>query len=95
MVKVLQQYWSATGDERVIDFMRRYFRYQLATLPEDTSWQVDFLGGIQERCDNLNMVLWLYDVTKESWLIDLPGVLHAQGTRLCQRDNWKVTTFTD
>lgn len=78
VLKVLQQYWSATGDERVIDFMRRYFRYQLATLPETPLGRWTFWAEYR-ACDNLNMVLWLYDVTKESWLIDLAGVLHAQG----------------
>ena len=34
MLKILQQYWSATGDGRVIDFMTAYFRYQLETLPQ-------------------------------------------------------------
>lgn len=33
MLKIMQQYYSATRDERVIDFMTKYFRYQLATLP--------------------------------------------------------------
>ena len=32
MLKILQQYWSATQDERVIDFMSAYFRYQLETI---------------------------------------------------------------
>ena len=34
VLKILQQYYSATGDRRVVDFMTRYFRYQLKTLPE-------------------------------------------------------------
>lgn len=33
MLKVMQQYYSATGDKRVIDFMTKYFQYQLKTLP--------------------------------------------------------------
>lgn len=78
VLKVLQQYWSATGDERVINFMRRYFRYQLATLPETPLGKWTFWAEYR-ACDNLNMVLWLYDVTKESWLIDLAGILHDQG----------------
>ncbi|MBO8183747.1 MAG: hypothetical protein H0Z28_13325 [Archaeoglobus sp.] len=34
MLKVLKQCYEATGDKRVIDFMLKYFRYQLRTLPE-------------------------------------------------------------
>ncbi len=33
MLKVLKQYYSATGDKRVLDLMTRYFRYQLRELP--------------------------------------------------------------
>ncbi len=35
MLKVLQQYFDATGDQRVIPFMTKYFRYQLAHLPKE------------------------------------------------------------
>lgn len=35
MMKVMQQYYSATGDTRVIDFFTRYFKYQLAELPQN------------------------------------------------------------
>lgn len=34
MLKVLQQYYMATKDKRVIDFMIRYFKYQQETLPK-------------------------------------------------------------
>lgn len=34
MLKVLQQYFMATADERVIPFMTNYFRYQLSELPK-------------------------------------------------------------
>ena len=34
MMKVLQQYYSATQDQRVIELLLNYFRYQLETLPE-------------------------------------------------------------
>ena len=35
MLKVMQQYYTATQDRRVIDFMTRYFRYQLDELPKN------------------------------------------------------------
>ena len=34
MLKVLQQYYSATRDKRVVELMTRYFRYQLSELPK-------------------------------------------------------------
>ena len=77
VLKFMQQYWSATGDSRVIDFMRRYFRYQLNTLPTCplgnwTSW------ATYRACDNLSSVIWLYRLTGEQWLLDLAAILHAQ-----------------
>ena len=40
MLKVLQQYYSATNDQRVIILMDKYFRYQLKQLPKEP---LDFL----------------------------------------------------
>jgi rhamnogalacturonyl hydrolase YesR len=37
MLKVLMQYYSATQDARVIDLMRRYFRYQWTDCPKPRS----------------------------------------------------------
>ncbi len=45
MLKVLQQYYSATGDDRVIDLMTNYFRYQLETLPEKPLDNWSFWAG--------------------------------------------------
>ena len=33
-LKIVKQYYMATGDERVIFFLDKYFRYQLANLPK-------------------------------------------------------------
>lgn len=78
MLKILQQYWSATGDGRVIDFMTAYFRYQLETLPEKplghwTHWARYRMG------DNLQAVYWLYNITGEEFLLDLADLLYSQG----------------
>lgn len=78
MLKVLQQYWSATGDKRVVDFMSKYFRYQLKAMPETPLDNWTFWAEYR-ACDNLNMVLWLYDVTKEAWLLELAEIIHQQG----------------
>ena len=83
MLKILQQHHSATGDPRVIEVMRKYFRYQLATLPGSPlkappggrggSWWAEQRGG-----DNLLTVLWLYNLTGERWLLDLAQLIHTQ-----------------
>lgn len=76
-VKILQQYYSATGDGRVIDCLTNYFRYQLEQLPQTpldhwSSW-ARARGG-----DNLQEVLWLYEITGEAFLLDLARLLHSQ-----------------
>ena len=77
MLKVLQQYYSATGDSRVIGMMQRYFRYQLANLPRfplgHWSWWGEQRGG-----DNLAVVLWLYNITGDAFLLELADLIHKQ-----------------
>lgn len=77
VLKILQQHYSATGDERVLDFMTRYFRYQLETLNDVPLGNWTFWAEFR-ACDNLNAVLWLYDKTGDSWLLELAGILHEQ-----------------
>jgi hypothetical protein len=77
VLKILQQYYSATEDARVIEFMRNYFKYQLETLPETpldnwTFW-ARYRGG-----DNLMVVYWLYNITGDKFLLDLAEIIHAQ-----------------
>jgi hypothetical protein len=83
MLKILQQHYGATRDPRVLDVLRKYFRYQLATLPtaplkappggQGGSWWAE-----QRGADNLMVVLWLYNLTGESWLLDLAHLVHRQ-----------------
>lgn len=77
MLKVLRQYYSATGDGRVIPFMQRYFTYQLAVLKKCplgkwTQWAQS--RGI----DNTMVVQWLYEKTKEPYLLELAELLESQ-----------------
>lgn len=77
MLKILQQYYSATEDQRVVSFMSKYFQYQLETLPTVplgnwTFWS-EFRAG-----DNLQAVYWLYNITGEAFLLDLGELLHGQ-----------------
>jgi DUF1680 family protein len=77
MLKVLQQYYSATGDRRVVELLLKYFRYQLAELPktplDNWSFWANRRGG-----DNLMVVYWLYNITGEGFLLDLAELIHKQ-----------------
>lgn len=77
MLKVLQQYYSATGDQRVITALTNYFKYQLKELPERpldnlTLW-ANRRGG-----DNLQVVYWLYNITGDEFLLKLGDIIQEQ-----------------
>ncbi|GAB4040393.1 beta-L-arabinofuranosidase domain-containing protein [Spirosoma gilvum] len=92
MLKVLQQYYSATNDSRVIPFMTKYFRYQynsLKTCPLNkwTEWS-ESRGG-----DNIMSVYWLYERTGDRFLLDLADMLYKQTTdwtSLLGGRNWAI-----
>ena len=71
----LRTHYEATGDSRVLEFLKKYFRYELE-LPRERllpdSWQ-KVRGG-----DNLDVVHWLYDETGEPWLLELAQALHER-----------------
>jgi len=76
-LKILQQHYSATGDQRVISFMTNYFHYQLEQLPAHpldfrTFW-AKLRGG-----DNLMVVLWLYNITCDQDLLKLSDLIYSQ-----------------
>jgi hypothetical protein len=68
MLAALQCYYEYTGDQRAIELMTRYFRWEL-TIPDDRffagGWQVP-RGG-----DNMASTYWLYNRTGDKWLLDL------------------------
>ena len=77
----LQNYYEATNDKRVLDFMTKYFKFELAQ-PDDkiiASYWENMRGG-----DNLYSVYWLYNITGEEWLLDLATKLDR-----CTA-NWKM-----
>ncbi len=78
MLKILQQHYQATQDGRVITALTRYFKYQLAELPNTPldNWTVwaNRRGG-----DNLMVVYWLYNITGDKFLLEL-GELIAEQT---------------
>lgn len=77
MLKVMKQYYQATGDVRVIDFMKKYFQFQLAALKtaplgQWTEW------ATSRGADNVMMAQWLYQITKDESLLDLAALIESQ-----------------
>ena len=77
MLKVLQQYYSATRDKRVVELMTRYFRYQLSELPKAPLDHWTFWARYRAG-DNLQAVYWLYNITGDAFLLRLADLLHKQ-----------------
>jgi hypothetical protein len=75
MLKVLAQYQELTGDARVIPAMDRYFKLQLSELPKRPlrDW------GKFRWQDEALTVMWLYQRTGSTYLLDLAKLLHDQG----------------
>ena len=73
MLNVLQSYYEYSGDERVLDLMRDYFKWELSVPDEDflpPFWQQQRAG------DNMESVYWLYNRTGEEWLLKLADKIH-------------------
>ena len=77
MLKVLQQYYSATGDKRVISLMTNYFRYQLEHLPDEPLGNWTFWGQ-RRGGENLASIYWLYNITGDEFLLDLADLVFEQ-----------------
>jgi len=76
-LKILQQYYSATQDQRVIETLTKYFKYQLKELPntplDNLSLWANRRGG-----DNLQVVYWLYNITGDEFLLELGDIIQEQ-----------------
>lgn len=73
MLWCLQSYYEYSNDERVIDLMTNYFKWQM-TVPDE-----DFLKDYWENSrggDNIYSVYWLYNITGDSFLLDLVHKIH-------------------
>jgi hypothetical protein len=77
MLKALQQYYTATGDKRVTNLMLKYFKYQKEKLPQFPLGHWTYWGS-QRGADNLAVVYWLYNITKEPFLLELGEIIHKQ-----------------
>ncbi|MEJ1237536.1 beta-L-arabinofuranosidase domain-containing protein [Chryseolinea sp. T2] len=77
MLKVLQQFYTATADPRVIPFMTKYFHYQLNVLDKCpigkwTEW------ATSRGSDNVMIAQWLYSITKDEKLLRLAKKIDGQ-----------------
>ena len=84
MLFALQSYYEYSHDARVINHMTKYFKWQL-TIPDN-----DFLTDYWENSrggDNLYSVYWLYNITREPWLLDLATKIHRNTA------NWKLKNW--
>lgn len=90
MIKVMQQYYTATNDKRVIKCLSNYFKYQyqnIKTCPlvKWTEW-AQARGG-----DNLMSIYWLYNITGDKFLLELGDIIYKQTTPwtdLLGQRNW-------
>jgi len=87
MLYAIKDYYEATGDQRVLSFMTKYFEYEAANLDSRilTEWSKARVG------DNIDTVLWLYNRTKDEDLLTLADTLKNQGynhTDIFTNDNF-------
>ena len=88
MIWCLQSYYEYSGDKLVIDLMTNYFKWQLNLSDElflEDYWE-NSRGG-----DNLLSVYWLYNITGDSFLLELAEKTHHNTANWRQRStlpNW-------
>ncbi|WP_052323395.1 beta-L-arabinofuranosidase domain-containing protein [Flexithrix dorotheae] len=77
MLKVLQQYYLATQDKRVLPFMTNYFNYQLKTIKTCTigKWTE---WAKSRGIENVMMAQWLYQITGDASLLELAEIMEGQ-----------------
>lgn len=75
MLKALAQYQEASGDERVIPLMSRYFAHQLSRIDASPLQQ----WAVYRWADEVLSLVWLYNRTGDAKLLELARKLHQQG----------------
>ena len=97
MLKVMRQYYQATGDQRVIEFMKKYFQFQLKALKTVplgrwTEW------AISRGTDNVMIVQWLYQITEDESLLELASLIDSQSFQWSEwmgNRNWVIWAATN
>ena len=94
MLKVLQQYYMATKDPRVIPFMQKYFHYQLTTL-RNTPLNFCSEWAHARGTENIMMAQWLFGITRDTSLLSLATQIEKQSypwSRWFGDDWWIINT---
>lgn len=86
MLYCLQSYYEYSGDDRVINLMTNYFKYQLTVPDEQFLSEMKYWQRIRGG-DNLHSVLWLYNRTGEEWLLELAEKVHRNTAPWSSREN--------
>ncbi len=73
-LRALRQYFTATGDKRVLVLMDRFFKYQVLNLAEQPLEGLAVARG----GENMALALWLYNITGQKHLLELCRRLRAQ-----------------
>jgi hypothetical protein len=84
MLWCLQSYYQYSDDKRVLNFMSKYFKWQL-TIPDE-----NFLKDYWENSrggDNLQSVYWLYNYTRDSNLLSLATKIDRNTANWRQQNN--------
>lgn len=84
MLWCLQSYYEYSNDQRVLNFMSKYFKWELS-LPDSL-----FLEDYWEKSrggDNLYSVYWLYNHTGEKYLLDLAKKIDKNTADWRQKNN--------
>jgi len=95
MLYCLQSYYEYSKDERVIELMTKYFKFQFDIEEKDLLSNDHYWARIRGG-DNLHSVIWLYNRTGEKWLLSLAEKIYrktapwaSRGHKLDEIKNWK------
>lgn len=74
VLKAFKSYFEATNEERILDFMIYYLKYQKNNIDHKPLKMWSHVRG----ADEVIVLKWLYDITHEKFLFDLAKKLNAQ-----------------
>lgn len=77
VLHLLRDWHDLTADSRIIPFLERYFDFQSATLPS-RNLRSDSCWAMARGGDELEIVLWLHDLTGKSKFLDLARLVASQ-----------------
>ncbi len=95
MLYCLQSYYEYSKDNRVIELMTKYFKFQFDIEEKDLLSNDHYWARIRGG-DNLHSVIWLYNRTGDKWLLSLAEKIYrktapwtSRGHKLEEIKNWK------